>query len=172
VIKGNSAEIGALAKSTEVRSRGVDSLLGAGFADPADLVRNLAKKERCIIAMTGKKDWVSDGKVVISIANGHDLLGHITGSGCMAGTSVATFCAGASILATEASAYDDERVLVRGDMLTGAVGGILAITVASELAAARQDVKGTGTFLPALIDELYNLTPEKLIDRAQIEVFE
>lgn len=170
VIKGNPAEIGALAKNTEVQSRGVDSL-GTGFADPATLVRNLAKKERCIIAMTGKKDWVSDGKVVISIANGHELLCSVTGSGCMVGTSVATFCAGASALATDASTYDDERVLVRGDMLTAAVGGILAITVASEFAAARQDVKGTGTFLPALIDELYNLTPETLIDRAQIEVF-
>ena len=47
---------------------------------------------------------------------------------------------------------------------------ILAITVASELAASREDVKGTGTFLPALIDELYNLTPEKLVDMARIEV--
>lgn len=47
---------------------------------------------------------------------------------------------------------------------------ILAITVASELAARRDDVRGTGTFLPALIDELYNLTPEKIIDNARIEI--
>lgn len=47
---------------------------------------------------------------------------------------------------------------------------ILAITVASELAHARDDVKGTGTFLPALIDELYHLTPEKIISRAKVEV--
>ena len=47
---------------------------------------------------------------------------------------------------------------------------ILAITIASELAASRVDVKGTGTFLPALIDELYNLTPEKISARARIEV--
>lgn len=47
---------------------------------------------------------------------------------------------------------------------------ILAITVASELAARRDDVRGTGTFLPALIDELYNLTTEKIIDNARIEI--
>lgn len=47
---------------------------------------------------------------------------------------------------------------------------ILAITIASELAAAREDVKGSGTFLPALIDELYNLTPEKIVERAKIEI--
>ena len=47
---------------------------------------------------------------------------------------------------------------------------ILAITIASELAAEREDVKGSGTFLAALIDELYNLTPEKIVDKARLEV--
>lgn len=47
---------------------------------------------------------------------------------------------------------------------------MLAITIASELAAVRADVKGIGTFLPALLDELNNLTPEKIIERAKIEV--
>lgn len=47
---------------------------------------------------------------------------------------------------------------------------VLAITVASELAAARPDVKGSGTFLPALIDELGTLTPEKMAQYANIEV--
>lgn len=73
--------------------------------------------------MTGKKDWISDGATVISIENGHELLANITGSGCIVGTSVATFCAGASLVATESSTFDDERILVRGNMLVGAVGG-------------------------------------------------
>lgn len=47
---------------------------------------------------------------------------------------------------------------------------ILAITVASEFAAEREEVRGTGTFLPALIDELYSLTPEKIIERAKVQV--
>jgi thiamine-phosphate diphosphorylase/hydroxyethylthiazole kinase len=44
------------------------------------------------------------------------------------------------------------------------------VTIASELAAARPDVLGSGTFLPALIDELYSLTAEKIIKRAKVEV--
>ena len=43
--------------------------------------------------------------------------------------------------------------------------------MASEFAAQREDVKGTGTFLPALIDELGNLTAETLADSAKIELF-
>lgn len=43
VIKGNAAEIGALAESTEVASRGVDST-GSGFSDPAAVVKALSRK--------------------------------------------------------------------------------------------------------------------------------
>lgn len=71
--------------------------------------------------MTGKVDWVSDGFTTFSISNGHALLESITGAGCVAGTLVATFCAAASLSAQEDG--EDKRKLVRGDMLTAAVGG-------------------------------------------------
>ncbi|KAI0633418.1 Hydroxyethylthiazole kinase [Trametes polyzona] len=171
VIKGNAAELGALANSTEVQAKGVDSV-GAGFADPAAFVRNLARKERAIIVLTGVTDYVSDGRTVVRLSNGHPLLGKITGSGCMVGTAVATFCGGASMAAASTRSADapEDAQLVRGDMLVAAVGGVLAITIASELAAARSDVKGSGTFLPAFIDELGALTPEKLAAYAKVEV--
>lgn len=35
------------------------------------------------MALTGITDWVSDGKSVVRLSNGHSLLGDITGSGCM-----------------------------------------------------------------------------------------
>ena len=47
---------------------------------------------------------------------------------------------------------------------------ILAVTVAAEYAAARDDVKGPGTFLPALIDELHKLSYEKIAMKAKIQV--
>ncbi|KAL5523852.1 hypothetical protein ACEPAG_8025 [Sanghuangporus baumii] len=171
VIKGNPAEIGTLANSDEVKSRGVDSA-GSGFANPAPMLRELARKERCVIAMTGKTDWVSDGSVTISSSNGHEYLSQITGSGCIVGSSVATFCAAANLSAKSGTTDDHlpHPRLVYGDMLIGVIGGMLAITIASELAAERQDVLGTGTFLPALVDELYHLTPEKILKRARIEI--
>ncbi len=36
---------------------------------------------------------------------------------------------------------------------------VLALTVAAELAVKRGDVKGPGTFLPGLIDSLWDLEP-------------
>jgi thiamine-phosphate diphosphorylase/hydroxyethylthiazole kinase len=44
------------------------------------------------------------------------------------------------------------------------------MTVAAEVAAARPDVKGPGTFRAALLDELYNLTPQVVLDRAHVEI--
>lgn len=58
----------------------------------------------------------------------------------------------------------------RAPVLMLCVPRVLAITVASELAAARADVKGSGTFLPALIDELGALTPEKIATYGKVEV--
>ncbi|KAI0081889.1 Hydroxyethylthiazole kinase [Panus rudis PR-1116 ss-1] len=171
VIKGNAGELAALANSNEVQAKGVDSV-GKGFADPAGFVRNLARKQRAIIVLTGKDDYVSDGFNVIRLSNGHPLLGDITGSGCMVGTAVATFCAGASMAETAnlTDPFEEDGKLARGDMFLAAASGVLALTIASEFAAVREDVKGSGTFLPALIDELGKLTPEKFVERAKIEI--
>ncbi|KZP17960.1 TMP-TENI-domain-containing protein [Athelia psychrophila] len=165
VIKGNAGELAALAKSDEVKAKGVDSV-GTGFADPGRFVKQLALTERCVVVMTGPTDWISDGVTVVRLDNGNKLLADITGSGCMVGTCVAVFCAAAASSAVQRF----EGKLVSGDMLCGAVAGVLALTIASELAAARSDVRGTGTFLPALIDELYNLTAAKIQQYAKIEV--
>ena len=83
VIKGNAGEIGAIAGSSEVLARGVDSV-GVGFKYPARVVRDLARREKVVIAMSGVVDYVSDGQTTFAIKNGHPLQGKITGSGCMA----------------------------------------------------------------------------------------
>lgn len=76
VIKGNAAEIAALLRSTEVSSRGVDAGRGQAFKDPAEVVRQLARKERCVVVMTGEVDWISDerGEKVVKIENGNELV--------------------------------------------------------------------------------------------------
>lgn len=69
--------------------------------------------------MTGEVDWVSDGKHVVRLRNGHSLLGQITGSGCMVGTSVATFCGALSIAEKKASL----NPLADGDMFVATIAG-------------------------------------------------
>lgn len=124
--------------------------------------------------MTGKTDWVTDGDTVVKLSNGHSLLGDITGSGCMVGTAVATFCGAANMQANgrdDVPESEQKGTLYGGDMLLAAVGAVLAVTVASEFAGVRPDVKGPGTFLPALIDELAALTPAKVVERAKVEIY-
>ena len=142
-----------------------------------------------IVGMTGVVDWVSDGTHVVRLKNGHPLLGEITGSGCMVGTSVATFCGALSIAAKVKSEKAPLNPLVDGDMFVATIAGcvkpvflsiapihhlnvirISAVAVASEIAALRPDVQGPGTFLPAFIDELSKLTPEVLSEKVNIEI--
>ena len=78
-----------------------------------------------VVVLTGVTDYVSDGEFVARLSNGHPLLGEITGSGCMVGTSVATFCGGASMDAEskrQPDASDDAR-LARGDIFVAAIAG-------------------------------------------------
>ncbi|KAL0574696.1 thiamine biosynthetic bifunctional enzyme [Marasmius crinis-equi] len=160
VIKGNAGELAALSGSTEVESRGVDSV-GAGFKDPVTFVRDLARRER-------KTDYVSDGKSVAILNNGHQYLGQITASGCITGSCVAAYCALASRI--ERSERREESKLVDGDVFVGAISGILVLNIAAEIAATRGNVEGPGTFFPALLDELARLTPEKVVQRVNIHL--
>lgn len=57
IIKGNAGEIGALAGSTEVRARGVDSV-GSGFKDPAKIVRDLARRDSKLTFMSLTKPFL------------------------------------------------------------------------------------------------------------------
>lgn len=75
------------------------------------------------MVMTGPQDFISDGHCVVTLSNGHDFLGKITGSGCIVGSCIAAYCAGA---ATEAqSAEVPSSVMVDGDMLLAAVTGFV-----------------------------------------------
>ena len=140
VIKGNEGEIKTVF-GTLVQQRGVDS--GASTSthiEKATLVRDLAAREKNVVVMTGATDYLSDGKRTFAVENGHELLGRITGSGCVLGTTISI------MLAVE-----------KGDKLLAALAGLLHYEIAAEIAAVREDVKGPGTFVPALIDELYNI---------------
>ena len=140
VIKGNEGEIKTVFGSI-VQQRGVDSGKSTLSDDEkALLVRDLAAKERNVVVMTGATDFVSDGDRTYSISNGHELLGKITGSGCVLGTTISLMLA-----------------VSREDKILAAIAGLLHYEIAAEIAAARDDVKGPGSFVPALIDEIYNI---------------
>ena len=146
VIKGNEGEIRTVYGAQGFQQHGVDS--GASqltLEDKIMMVKRVANRQRNVCLMTGSTDVVSDGVRTFTVSNGHEFLGEITGSGCALGTTIA------SVMAVE-----------REDKLLAATAGILLYEIAAERAAARSDVKGPGTFVPAFIDEMYLIRQETL----------
>lgn len=124
LLKGNAAELSSIGGLDEVTSRGVDSGSGT-LSNPEDLVRGLARKERCLVLLTGKTDYLSDGDVTVKIYNGHALLGKITGSGCALGVTVAIGMAAACNSSTKGITQMGQN-LVKADgqaLFTGALMG-------------------------------------------------
>lgn len=89
-VRGNAAEVACLAgEAAEIR--GVDSVSFSG--DAAGIASGLASSLGCVVAVTGPVDVVSDGARLARVSNGHELLGGVTGTGCMATTAVAVMLA-------------------------------------------------------------------------------
>jgi hydroxyethylthiazole kinase len=144
VLRGNAAEIATLA-GRDAEIRGVEAVGGGGGPE---LAREASSLLGPVVAVTGPVDHVSDGQAVNSVANGQELLGAVTGTGCMATAITGCFLG------------------VRGDdPLAAATEALVAFGVAGEDAA--EDAKGPGTFHAALYDALYALDPEKLDARAR-----
>jgi len=139
VIRGNSGEIGALAGAGGA-VRGVDSV--TGVAEPIRVAKNLAQRSATVVAITGPRDFVSDGRRELGIDNSHALLQTITGSGCMATTAIAAFCA------------------VTPDPLVATAAALACYGLAAEHAARR--ARGPGSFRSELLDALYQLTPTQI----------
>ena len=155
LIKGNEGEIKTVVGETDAQQRGVDSGQSTlSSIEKATMVRDLATRERNVVVMTGAIDYVSDGYRTFSISNGHPYLGRITGSGCVLGTVMSAMLA-----------------VYREDKLLAAIAGLLHYEIAAEVAALRDDVKGPGTFVPALVDELYRISrgSNHWLSRAKIQ---
>jgi hydroxyethylthiazole kinase len=146
VLKGNLGEISVLAGlGGEVR--GVDS--ASGGAEAKICAVEAADKFNTVVAVTGKEDYISDGKTTLCVSNGHKWLSAITGSGCCAGTVVSAFCA------------------VGDNLVTASACGLAVYGIASEIAA--QNANGPASFRTAFFDTVYNLTPEIVEKHARIE---
>jgi hydroxyethylthiazole kinase len=147
VVRGNAAEIATLA-GRDAEIRGVESI---GAHDSAEeLATEAAVALGCVAAVTGPTDYVSDGERVIAVSNGHELLGAVSGTGCMATAVTGCFLAAKP-----------------GAPLEAAAEALVAFGVAGENAA--RAAHGPGTFHAGLYDALYNLDPETLDDRARTD---
>jgi hydroxyethylthiazole kinase len=146
VLRGNPGEIATLV-GADAEVRGVESI--AAGIEPAELARTAARRLGVVASVTGPVDHVSDGERVLTVANGHELLATVTGTGCMSSALTGCFLA----------AKPDEP-------LEAAAEALAAFGVAAEDAAA--GAAGPGTFHARLYDALYALDPDTLDARTRI----
>ncbi len=146
VLRANQGEMATLV-GVGAEVRGVESIGVQG--EPADLARTAARNLGLVASVSGVVDHVSDGERVLSIANGHELLAAVTGTGCMSTAITGCFLA-----------------VARDTPLEAAAAGLAAFGVAGEDAA--RDAKGPGSFHVGLYDALAALEPETLDARARI----
>lgn len=139
IIKGNYSEVAKLA-GEHAQTKGVEAT--SIDADPRQVAKSLANSRSCTVVMTGKEDIISDDKRTFIVRNGHERMGSIVGTGCMAASIIGSFAA------------------VNSDHCDAAKDAMCYFGVAGELAAARSD--GPGTFKMYLYDEVANLTDEKV----------
>jgi hydroxyethylthiazole kinase len=125
----------------------VESIGGGG--EPTELARTAAETLGVVASVTGPVDHVSDGSSVLTVANGHELLAAVTGTGCMASAMTGCFLA-----------------VKRDAPLEAAAEALAAFGVAAEDAA--RDARGPGTFHVGLYDALANLDPGTLDSQAKI----
>ncbi len=139
IIRGNSSEILSLA-SEEAKTKGVDTLHTVDEA--ARSAEMLAGELGATLAITGPVDLVTDGERMVRVANGDPLMPYVTGTGCAATAVIGAFAA------------------VDADPLAAAATALAFFGLAGERAG--KSASGPGSFVVALLDALYNLTPEEL----------
>lgn len=138
IIKGNYSEIARLA-GENAQTRGVEAT--SIDADPKVLAKDLAAAKSCVVVMTGREDIISDGNRTFLVSNGHESMGLIVGTGCVAASAIGTFAA------------------VNEDYCDAAKDALCYFGIAGELASVNS--KGPGTFKTYFYDEVFNLTDEK-----------
>jgi hydroxyethylthiazole kinase len=145
IIKGNASEI-ARVSGASIRTKGVDSADVEG--DLVSLAEKLAIKRDATVVVTGQSDIVTNGRSTWRIENGHPMMTHVVGTGCMAASVIGAFAA------------------LESTLPVAAASALACYGVAAEIAA--ENSHGPATFKELLFDSLYALDADTLTRRQRI----
>lgn len=145
VIRGNASEILALSPQGGT-TRGVDSI--HTMEDAIGAAASIAESLGTVIAVTGERDLVTDGKNSLIVSGGHALMGYVTGTGCAASVIIGAFLA-----------QEEDHLLATASALA-------FFGLAGERAAAV--AHAPGSFWVRVLDELYTISPKDLEETARI----
>ena len=135
LVRGNASEILALGGAA-AKIRGVDAADSVDAA--AERAVRLAQELGVPVAITGAVDFITDGKRVRRVANGHPLMGCVTGTGCGATAIIGAFAG------------------VDADPVSAAATALAYYGLAGECAA--DGAAGPGSFAVRFLDALHALT--------------
>ena len=145
LVRGNASEILALGGGA-AKTRGVDAAdsVEAAAARAGALARELGVP----VAITGAVDFITDGRRVLRVANGHPLMGCVTGTGCGATAIIGAFAG------------------VDPDPVSAAATALAYYGLAGEYAA--DGAAGPGSFMIGFQDALHALTLDEAEHGARI----
>ena len=171
VIRGNLSEMSFIAGAS-AESKGVDNATNDSNGNAIDVARKLATEYKCVTAITGATDTVSDGANVLRIKNGTAELSRVTGTGCMTTALIGTFCG--TIFSDKLRFHINGAEGALREYLHASVAGIACMGIAGEIAFSKtlaEDNKeqfGTGAFHIGIIDALSHMDADIFIEKAKI----
>jgi hydroxyethylthiazole kinase len=145
VLKGNASEIGTVA-GAEAHTKGVESLGVKG--DIKEIAEKVALEHSCTVVVTGKTDIATDGKTTALVGNGHQMMGLVVGTGCMAASAIGCFCG------------------VEKDRVSASAAALSCFGIAGEIAAEK--AKAPMAFKTSLSDCVFGLDESKVNQKSKI----
>ncbi|MCR5217485.1 hydroxyethylthiazole kinase [Treponema sp.] len=158
VIRGNISEIKTLAGSScstqGVDANDADQINENNLYQMIEYLKTFAIKSGSIIAVTGKTDIVTDGKICYVIKNGDKAMKDITGTGCQLSALLTAFiCAN------------------KKNKLEAAAMAVCTMGLAGQIAKKNlAPYEGNASYAKRIIDAVYNMTDEMLQEGALYEI--
>lgn len=154
VIRGNISEIKTLYKGNEsgygVDAKEDDAVTEDNLEQVIQMAKDMAKKTKAVIVITGEMDMITDGKRVYLVKNGVSDMSRITGAGCMLDGVIAGFIGSNKDAVMEAS-----------------TAAVCAMGICGEY--AKEKAAGTGTLKVHLMDAMSNMNAEWMERSNKIE---
>ncbi len=141
VLRGNCSEVLSLG-SDDIKTKGVDSSLSLSD-QTVEAAKQMATEKKCVIAISGEEDVITDGAAVYRVSNGQPIMTKVTGIGCGLSAVTAAFCAVADNSLALATAAAFGYYGLCGDL------------------ASKKSVK-PASFQVAFIDQLYTTGDEEI----------
>ena len=153
ILKGNMSEMLMMA-GLPSHSIGVDSgdvLSEQNKKVICNTFCKLSKQTGSVLLISGEKDLIVSGHEVYIGRNGTECLSSITGTGCMLGALCGSYLSSAS-------------------SLSAALTAVSVMGIAGELASL--GCKGPGSFQNELLDAVYNLSKEQILNKLNLKKVE